>query len=412
MDVLRAVSRGARDPGSENGSERASERASGATIGATIGLATIGLGALGLAYYMRKRDLCDMETWELLREYKNKKATEDPKLIVDVVVSRVHDLRDELYGAYGDVARKLIEQIRSRVEAKGDSGAKTAQLKFLNEALQQTEEAWKAWKKTAKKRAITGILSDVCFGYGFFGHAETKYGHVATWDVRRVTDMSYAFRATRHYTNEADWASAASRLADLTFWDTRRVRTMAYMFRDALTFNGEIGTWDTRRVRDMSGMFDNAATFNRDISAWNTGRVASMDAMFYGAEQFNGAIARWDVSNVRTAEGMFADAKSFNQNIGAWRTGSMRNVETMFAGASAFDQDVSGWDLKRAKRAGMFFDAGLSDENAIKVADKWELSEDDYFAVFGKQRPNTTMRVLNSFGPSRAFVSLGPSRFV
>ena len=86
------------------------------------------------------------------------------------------------------------------------------------------------------------------------------YGHIATWDVRRVDDMSSAFESTQ---------IAAEDLADLSFWDTRQVKSMRSMFHGAVDFNGDISGWSTSNLEDMAYMFSGATSFNRDISDWN-----------------------------------------------------------------------------------------------------------------------------------------------
>lgn len=90
------------------------------------------------------------------------------------------------------------------------------------------------------------------------------YGHIATWDVRGVGNMSSAFESTQ---------IAAQDLADLSFWDTRQVKNMRSMFHGAVDFNGDISGWNTSNVEDMAYMFSGAKSFNRDISGWSVKSV-------------------------------------------------------------------------------------------------------------------------------------------
>ena len=69
-------------------------------------------------------------------------------------------------------------------------------MKFNNETL---KEAVKEWLKDATK-------------------AESKYGHISSWDTSGVTDMST-------------------------------------LFEEEEEFNDDIGNWDVSNVTDMSGMF-------------------------------------------------------------------------------------------------------------------------------------------------------------
>ena len=55
---------------------------------------------------------------------------------------------------------------------------------------------------------------------------------------------------------------------------------------DAGKTYGHISTWGVSDVTDMSHMFRYASDFNDDISKWNTARVTNMDSMFAGALAF------------------------------------------------------------------------------------------------------------------------------
>jgi len=135
--------------------------------------------------------------------------------------------------------------------------------------------------------------------------AKPMYGHISTWETRRVTDMSYLF-AWKSYFNE-----------DISAWDTSGVTTMESMFLDASAFNGDIAGWAVESVTTMNRMFRGASSFNQDIGAWDTSGVTTMYAMF-----------------------MYASA--FDQDIGAWNIDSATSMYQMFASALAFDQDL-GW---------------------------------------------------------------------
>ena len=459
MDVLRIVG-GTRDPRIRPKKRALDLRTPEAgAIAATLG--ALGLG-IGLAAYLRRtRELRHMDTGELLRKYKNAtketgtardtgsaeeeaKEKEDIKTAAEIsaiCVSRVHDLCDYLHGAYHEQARHLLSVTLSRVEkapsAPNDektlaksASAKEAQVAFLKKVLEMRKEEWVRTASEREARAITSPLREIPIDDE--GH-NSVYGHVATWDVRRVTDMSYAF-LTDERVRSAELMDTIKRcLEDLTFWDTRNVRTTKQMFSYARRFNGDIGTWDMRNVRDMTRMFYGASSFDKDISTWDTGNVASMqgmfesaqafnkslpwntshvidmDYMFRGATSFNGGISMWDVRKVKSAVEMFSDAKAFNQGISGWTPSNMQNMEAMFHSAASFDQDVSEWAIK-AKRAiksaskkAMFVNANkLSTENMKKVVVAWELSEEDCFSMFRTSKDS----ILGSakFGSPRSYV--------
>ncbi len=126
----------------------------------------------------------------------------------------------------------------------------------------------------------------------------TDYGHMATWDVRHVTDMSKAF-------TDPNDRSVVRMCDDLSFWDTRRVKTMAGMFKGASWFNGKIGNWHTANVGDMSDMLSGASSFDQDISKWIIGDGTEIGGMLRGSG-LSGANAsavreKWGSENAQNA---------------------------------------------------------------------------------------------------------------
>ena len=98
----------------------------------------------------------------------------------------------------------------------------------------------------------------------------------------------------------------------------------------ALSSYGHISSWDVSNVTNMSGVFSNYNNFNENISFWNVSNVTSMSAMFYGAKKFNQNISTWDVSNVTNMGQMFFDADSFDQDISSWEVSNVNNMENIF----------------------------------------------------------------------------------
>jgi surface protein len=136
-----------------------------------------------------------------------------------------------------------------------------------------------------------------------------KYGHIETWDVREVTDMSYAFAPSP---NDRDlprkegpfWEAKAVEPLDLSFWDTRNVKRMVAAFKG---YRGDVrvGMWDTRNVTDMSMAFADAEDFNGDIGNWDTSSVTAMIVMFHNAKKFDQDLSRWNMGSVRNDGAMF-----------------------------------------------------------------------------------------------------------
>jgi surface protein len=112
------------------------------------------------------------------------------------------------------------------------------------------------------------------------------------------------------------------------------------------TYGHVIGSWDVSRITDMSYLFQNAKSFRCDLSEWDTSNVTNMAGMFLGASSFNGDVSDWDVSGVTNMGEMFYGAWTFNRDLSRWDTSRVANRNLTFIDASAFDNgdgDISGW---------------------------------------------------------------------
>ena len=105
---------------------------------------------------------------------------------------------------------------------------------------------------------------------------------------------------------------------------------------------GHISTWDTSEVTDMRFLFRGFNEFNGDVSNWNLSQVKNMRYMFLGCKKFNQAIRQWNVSQVTDMSYMFYDATAFNQDIGQWPIRGDCNVTLMFKDSGVSDQTFEG----------------------------------------------------------------------
>ncbi|MDC0178076.1 BspA family leucine-rich repeat surface protein [Polaribacter sp.] len=103
---------------------------------------------------------------------------------------------------------------------------------------------------------------------------------------------------------------AESKYGHISSWDTSKVTNMSSLFLNAHEFNSPIDKWDVSNVTTMNAMFDNAYNFNQPLNNWNVSKVEDMGEMFSSSEtlKFNQPIGDWDVSNVTNMEYMFASA--------------------------------------------------------------------------------------------------------
>ena len=178
------------------------------------------------------------------------------------------------------------------------------------------------------------------------------YGHISSWDVSDVTNMSSLFEEASDFNG------------DISAWDVSNVTNMSYMFRKCSNFNGDISSWDVSSANNLSGLFEEASSFNRDISLWNVSNVTDMSHLFNVAVSFNGDISAWDVSNVNTMFQTFRLASSFNGDISSWDVSSVGSMRLMFWGSGSFNSNISSWDVSNVTTMyRMFGSAGNFDQD-------------------------------------------------
>jgi surface protein len=218
------------------------------------------------------------------------------------------------------------------------------------------------------------------------GGSVPVFGPMSTWDVSRVTEMSFAFQFKSTFNGDiSGWDVSNVVFMDSMFygadafnqdigsWVTSSATEMSNMFYDADAFNKDLNSWDVSGVTNMNSMFQRASNFNGDISGWDVGEVVTMQSMFADAANFNNNIGSWDVRNVTRMGFMFSGADSFNQNINAWNVSSVENMQSMFAYADIFNQELNSWDVSKVENmSGMFkyayrFNRDLNSWNVGKV---------------------------------------------
>ncbi len=66
--------------------------------------------------------------------------------------------------------------------------------------------------------------------------------------------------------------------------------------KKCVEYYGEPNSWDVTKITDMSYMFYESE-FNGNISNWDVSNVTNMSYMFSDSE-FNGDISKWDISSL------------------------------------------------------------------------------------------------------------------
>jgi surface protein len=104
----------------------------------------------------------------------------------------------------------------------------------------------------------------------------------SNWDTRKVTDMSYMFKAIEYYEGNY-WEITKNVAIDLSSLDTSAVLNMSHMFegagKNATSFSLNLSGFDTSNVQNMSymlyGMGKNASSLSVNISGWNVSNVTN-----------------------------------------------------------------------------------------------------------------------------------------
>lgn len=163
--------------------------------------------------------------------------------------------------------------------------------------------------------------------------AVDRFGHIAYWNVSKITNFSSLFAKQKHFND------------NINTWDMSSAKTTKNMFMGAESFNRPLGKWKMGNVIDMSGMFSDATNFNQPINTWDMSKCEKTTHMFDHANSFNQPLNMWNMSGVKNTEYMFAYARKFNQDISNWDMTKVERLSFMFINASSFDQDISEWNL-------------------------------------------------------------------
>ncbi len=175
-----------------------------------------------------------------------------------------------------------------------------------------------------------------------------------------VTDMSSMFRAS-------------GITGDFSTWNVSKVTDMSYLFSFATKFNSAINNWNVNNVTNMRGMFWGATLFNQPLNSWIVSGVNDMSFMFFFAEAFNQNLNSWDVGKVTNLTSTFSFATLFNGNISAWNVGKVIVMNSMFSSASAFDQNLGGWNISLVTdMSDMLSNTALSIDNYDNTLLGWE----------------------------------------
>ncbi|GMI14982.1 hypothetical protein TrLO_g2595 [Triparma laevis f. longispina] len=223
---------------------------------------------------------------------------------------------------------------------------------------------------------------------------KAKCGHITTWNVSVVVDMSELFKNATVFNEDLGEleVSGVTKMnsmfegaslfegTGIGKWNVSVLTGMKHMFKDALSFRGEgIERWDTENVRQMFGVFQEALQFDVEkVNHWKIAVKSKFDNENLKAaakewcedsgkaEAKYAHISGWDTSEVTSMRYLFSGgyggsnlteetAAQFNDDISRWNVDRVGNMSHMFNGAEKFDKDsVKNWDLSGKATMSMF----------------------------------------------------------
>jgi len=234
--------------------------------------------------------------------------------------------------------------------------------------------------------------------------ATETYGHIRTWNVSAITDMSLLFNMKTNITT-----------LDLSGWDTSNVTNMRSMFANCISLTSlDVSNFDTSNVVNMSGMFNSCYKLaSLDLSSFDTSSVSGygsipglvgMSHMFYRCVSLTSLdVSSFDTTNVESMSYMFGDAESLTTlNLNNWNTSSLQNMIGMFAGCTDLisvsmqqtNSDNGVWN----NLPDTFLNLFLNCENLTTISgiENWDTSSvTNMFYVFDGCKKLTTLNISN-----------------
>jgi len=106
-----------------------------------------------------------------------------------------------------------------------------------------------------------------------------------------------------------------SQKPNISKWKLKKFINMKQMFRgcESLNYLG-LGSWDISKITDMSYICKSLVSLY-GIGSWKTNNVADMKYMFYGCQSLHVIdewIEKWDTSKVTDMSFMFSECKSLS----------------------------------------------------------------------------------------------------
>lgn len=132
-----------------------------------------------------------------------------------------------------------------------------------------------------------------------------EYGHISTWDVSGVTNMSKLFYGM-------------VLISDISGWNVSNVVDFSYMFQDAKIHNVSLKNWNVEKALSMYSMFE-GATFDNDtieIENWKLNGNVDLRRAFYNSSLLLN-LCFWNFGKSLVSQ-MFSHSKLAKSDVETW----------------------------------------------------------------------------------------------
>lgn len=267
-------------------------------------------------------------------------------------------------------------------------------------------EEWRELECSLSEGCIYGNRDDLYravskwIELGVEAEREHPCGHINTWNVSGVRDMSQLFCANPLTSYEDCQWNRENFNSNISSWDVSSVTNFSAMFLGS-TFNGDLSMWDISSALTLQDMFKECDLYEGNgIENWSTRNVIFFTGMFSGAHEFRGnmsnfdmrnamdtsfmlaktgawdeqALAMWDVSKVTSMSHMFYAARDAftGESLESWRTQSVNDLSATFM-FSNLNADLSDWNVERVVLSERVFDEcwSLSNCSKLNIFNSW-----------------------------------------
>ena len=222
-------------------------------------------------------------------------------------------------------------------------------------------------------------MSHTFYDDGYGSGSQWRDINLRAWDLENVQNMSYTFcsphtsTSTRSidlgsntlsnvtnmthfldlgYTSQSGVAGNSLTYVNSASWDLRNVVDMSYAFYNCYVLEELPGSWNLTRVQNMYNAFRSCrALKSLDVSSWHMENVTNMQEMFFGCSALETLdTSNWVLSSVTNMSKAFNSCSSLKALPGNWKLSAITDtgIANAFNGCRQLSVlNTSSWDLSR-----------------------------------------------------------------